>query len=186
MYKGDSKVLSAGSAGSQQVTANVTSVNGSETAREITSTTVLTQPTEKVVAVGTRSAPPGCPRAISSGPFPAASPPVTVTALSSVLQLPPGTGRRVPYGTSVVASDGGTVTYAGWQGTYGKLVIIDHGDGRQTYYAHNSSLLVNVGDKVYQGQTIARAGSTGRSTGSHCHFEVHVNGSLVNPYNYLP
>ncbi len=187
MYKGDSKVLSAGSAGSQQVTANVTSVNGSETAREITSTTVLTQPTEKVVAVGTKERPSWMPKGYLIWPV---SGRVTSSygyrSIFSSYSFHRGLDIAVPYGTSVVASDGGTVTYAGWQGTYGKLVIIDHGDGRQTYYAHNSSLLVNVGDKVYQGQTIARAGSTGRSTGSHCHFEVHVNGSLVNPYNYLP
>ena len=90
------------------------------------------------------------------------------------------------YGTSIAAADGGTVTFAGWNGTYGQLVTIDHGNGMVTYYAHNSSLLVSVGDKVYKGQTIARAGSTGRSTGTHCHFEVHVGGSLVNPLNYLP
>ena len=83
-------------------------------------------------------------------------------------------------------TDGGTVTFAGWSGTYGYLVTIDHGNGFVTYYAHNSSLLVSAGDKVYKGQTIARAGSTGRSTGSHCHFEIRVNGTRVNPAAYLP
>ena len=89
------------------------------------------------------------------------------------------------YGQSIKAADGGTVTFAGWKGTYGKLVIIKHDNGTLTYYAHNSSLLVNAGDKVYQGQTIAKGGSTGRSTGNHCHFEVRVNGTAVNPLNYL-
>ena len=67
----------------------------------------------------------------------------------------------------------------------GKLVIVTHDNGTQTYYAHNSSLLVSAGQKVYKGQQIAKAGSTGRSTGVHCHFEVRVNGSAVNPLNYL-
>ena len=68
---------------------------------------------------------------------------------------------------------------------YGYLVQISHGNGVVTYYGHNSSLLVSPGDKVYQGQTIAKAGSTGRSTGSHCHFEIRVNGTQVNPSAYL-
>ena len=65
-------------------------------------------------------------------------------------------------------------------------MIIDHGNGYQTYYAHCSSLLVSVGDKVYQGQTIAKVGSTGRSTGNPCHFQVKINGTTVNPLSYLP
>ena len=84
------------------------------------------------------------------------------------------------------AADGGTVTYAGYRGSYGNLVIITHDNGTQTYYGHNSSLTVSVGDKVYKGQQVARAGSTGRSTGVHCHFEVRINGTSVNPLSYLP
>ena len=84
------------------------------------------------------------------------------------------------------AADGGTVTYAGYKGSYGKLVIITHDNGTQTYYGHNSSLLVSAGQKVYKGQQIAKAGSTGRSTGVHCHFEVRVRGSSVNPLSHLP
>ncbi|MPM65190.1 Murein hydrolase activator EnvC [bioreactor metagenome] len=90
------------------------------------------------------------------------------------------------YGTAIRAADGGTVTFSGWKGSYGKLVIVDHGNGKQTYYGHCSSMLVSVGDKVYQGQTIARVGSTGRSTGNHCHFEIKINGTSVNPTSYLP
>ena len=65
------------------------------------------------------------------------------------------------------------------------IILITHDNGTQTYYGHNSSLLVSAGQKVSKGQTIARAGSTGRSTGTHCHFEVRVRGSAVNPLNYL-
>ena len=65
------------------------------------------------------------------------------------------------------------------------LVAIRHDNGIVTYYGHNSSVLVSVGQKVYQGQIIARAGSTGNSSGNHCHFEVRVNGTSVNPRNYL-
>ena len=79
----------------------------------------------------------------------------------------------------------GTVTFAGYKGSYGYLVIIRHDNGTQTYYGHNSKLLVSAGQKVYKGQQIAKAGSTGRSTGTHCHFEVRINGKAVNPLNYL-
>ena len=89
------------------------------------------------------------------------------------------------YGTPIYASDGGTVTYSGWRGGYGYLVIIDHGNGYQTYYGHNSSLVVSVGEHVYKGQQIARMGSTGVSSGNHCHFGILINGTFVNPLNYL-
>ena len=88
-------------------------------------------------------------------------------------------------GTSIVASDSGRVTFAGWKGSYGYTVIIDHGNGYETYYAHCSKLHVSVGEKVNRGDLIARVGSTGNSTGSHCHFEIRYNGVTKNPENYL-
>ncbi len=86
----------------------------------------------------------------------------------------------------MLASDGGTVTVAGYSGAYGYLVEIDHQNGMVTRYGHNSSVLVNVGDKVYKGQHIAESGSTGRSTGPHIHFEIRINGVAHNPLDYLP
>lgn len=91
----------------------------------------------------------------------------------------------IPYGSAILASKAGRVIYAGSQGSYGNLVVIDHGNGISTAYAHNSSLAVSVGQTVSQGQTIAYAGSTGNSSGVHCHFEVRVNGKAVDPRNYL-
>jgi murein DD-endopeptidase MepM/ murein hydrolase activator NlpD len=91
-------------------------------------------------------------------------------------------------GSPVAAVKGGTVTFAGGNAccSYGLYVVIDHGDGYQTLYAHLSSVAVSVGQGVAQGQLIGNSGSTGYSTGSHLHFEVHRNGSVVNPLNYLP
>jgi murein DD-endopeptidase MepM/ murein hydrolase activator NlpD len=88
-------------------------------------------------------------------------------------------------GDPVYAAYPGTVTHAGWESGFGNLVIIDHGDGVETYYAHNSEVLVNEGDWVDAGSQIANAGNTGRSFGSHVHFEVHVNGEPVEPLHYL-
>ena len=88
-------------------------------------------------------------------------------------------------GTPIYAADGGTVTSAGWSGAYGYTVVIDHGANKKTLYAHCSRLFVSAGTKVYKGQHIAAVGSTGRSTGPHCHFEIFINGANVNPSNYV-
>ncbi|SDF27413.1 murein hydrolase activator EnvC family protein [Sporomusa acidovorans] len=90
------------------------------------------------------------------------------------------------YGDAVAAADSGVVVFSGWMGGYGKAVIIDHGNGISTLYGHNSELLVDEGARVQKGQTIARAGSTGYSTGPHVHFEVRENGTPVSPLGYLP
>lgn len=91
----------------------------------------------------------------------------------------------VPEGTPVHAADSGTVIEADWIGGYGNAVIIDHGNGLQTLYGHNSSLAVGAGQSVSKGQVIAYAGQTGYATGPHVHFEVRVNGSPVDPMGYL-
>jgi murein DD-endopeptidase MepM/ murein hydrolase activator NlpD len=88
-------------------------------------------------------------------------------------------------GTPIWAAAAGTVIYAGWLGGYGNLVVVDHGNGLSTAYAHASSILVGVGQSVAQGETISLVGSTGNSSGPHLHFEVRVNGSAVDPLLYL-
>lgn len=90
-----------------------------------------------------------------------------------------------PKGNNVVASGDGKVIFAGTNGSYGKIVVVDHGGGISTAYAHNSSIVVSVGQSVVKGQTIAKIGSTGQSTGNHCHFEVRVNGKAVDPLGYV-
>ncbi len=97
-----------------------------------------------------------------------------------------GTDFGAPTGTSIKAAAAGTVTYAGWNsGGYGYLVIISHGNGVQTYYAHCSSILTKVGATVNAGDLIAKSGATGHVTGPHLHFEVRVNDVAYNPEYYL-
>lgn len=96
-----------------------------------------------------------------------------------------GLDIAAPTGTPIKAAAAGTVTTSGVAGSYGKMVIISHGNGVQTVYAHCSQLLVSKGQKVSQGQIIGKVGSTGNSTGPHLHLEVRVNGVLYNPQNYV-
>lgn len=97
----------------------------------------------------------------------------------------PGVDIAAPYGTPVVATADGKVSFVGWRGAYGRAVIIDHGYGYRTMYGHNSKTVVNVGQTVKKGQIIAYVGSSGRSTGPHVHYEVHVNGTTTNPWRYM-
>lgn len=90
-----------------------------------------------------------------------------------------------PYGSAIVATEAGTVTYSGWMNGYGYTIIIDHGSGITSLYGHNSSLVAKKGQKVSRGQTVAKCGSTGWSTGNHCHFTISKGGSAVNPHNYV-
>lgn len=96
-----------------------------------------------------------------------------------------GIDIAAPTGTNVYAFMDGKVTFSGWDGGYGKLVIIDHGNGFKSYYAHNSELLVKSGQQVKKGTHIAEVGNTGNSTGSHSHFEIRKNDNPVNPLNYV-
>lgn len=96
-----------------------------------------------------------------------------------------GTDFPAPTGTKIVAAEEGRVTHAGWLGTYGQLVVISHGKGISTAYAHCSSILVGVGQVVSKGQAIALVGNTGNSTGPHLHFEVRVNGKATNAMGWI-
>ena len=100
-------------------------------------------------------------------------------------KLHTGIDIACPTGTKVIAANGGRVIKSGWNDSYGYVVILDHGGGIATLYAHNSGLLVNEGDIVSRGQGISKSGSTGMSTGPHLHFEVRINGEYKDPELYL-
>lgn len=187
MYVGDFKVISAGEYGSADIVARVTYEGLAEVDRVIESETVLKEPVTEIQARGTQERPTWLPT--GSFRWPTSGTISSKYGYRSIFggsSFHGGIDIANSYGTDIVAADGGEVVYAGWMNGYGYLIQIDHGNGYVTYYGHNSSLEVGVGDKVYKGQHIAEMGSTGRSTGNHCHFEVRLNGERQNPMNYLP
>lgn len=102
-----------------------------------------------------------------------------------VKKMHTGIDIDAPSGAKIIATNSGKVIMAGWNGGYGNCVIIDHGEGIATLYAHQSKILVKVGDKVEKGDTIGKVGSTGLSTGPHLHFEVRVGGETKDPRKYV-
>ncbi len=186
LYVGDTKVKEQGEDGVERVNAHVTYINGVEQGRNILSAETLKEPTTTYAYTGTTPR----PVTASNGYFiwPVRGP---ITSnfggrnLWGSYDFHLGLDIACRTGTAIKAADGGTVIKSGWSGSYGKLVAIRHDNGYVTYYAHNSQLLVSVGQKVYQGQIIARSGATGNVSGPHCHFEVRINGTSVNPRNYL-
>lgn len=182
LFKNEQTVKCRGANGEKDVVAEIVRNNGIEVSRKEISATILTQPVSQVVLVGTKEPPP----LIGTGTliYPIRG---TLTSRygSRWGRLHAGIDLAAPIGTHVKAADGGKVTFAGYKGALGYMVEIDHGGGRVTWYGHCSKLFVKKGERVYQGQHIANVGNTGRSTGPHVHFEVHVNGKTKNPLNYL-
>jgi len=194
-YIGYSYVKTKGVEGEQLVKAEVAYIDGIEQSRKILETKVTKQPVDKVVVVGAKKISNHVVAAgdgISTGRF--VWPLPSCRMISSPFgyrwgKLHAGidiSGNGV-YGKPVVAADGGVVveTNTGWGGGYGKYIIIDHGGGYRTVYAHLSSVNVTTGQKVSQGQFIGRAGNSGQSYGAHLHFEIRINGRSVNPVPYL-
>ncbi|MCH5258487.1 MAG: M23 family metallopeptidase [Lachnospiraceae bacterium] len=182
-YTTQTQTLQEPSAGHRRVVANVSYRNNEEVVRDILKEEITYEAVPKIVERGTKI------------------PPTYIKPISGGRQSS-GFGRRkaptkgastyhkgidwaTPVGTAVMASSAGTVAKAGWGSGYGYVVYINHADGRQTRYGHLSKVLVSPGQTVSQGQKIALSGNTGVSTGPHVHFEILINGTQVNPLNYL-
>ena len=189
MYQGDYRVITKGAYGSADVVADVTYINGVETDRTVLSTVTLSAPVTEHRAAGTKPRPTWMPTGTFRWP---ASGRITSyfgyrnTGSRGASTNHKGMDIACSYGAPIYAADGGTVTFSGYKGAMGYVVIIDHGNGYCTYYEHNSTLLVSAGAHVYKGQQIAKAGRSGVASGVHCHFGIMKNGSYVNPLKYLP
>ncbi len=170
-------VLEEGTVGHRERNDVVVYENGMEISRELVNQRVMSESQAAVIERGT-VIPPTYIKPISGGHF-------TSGFGYRWGRLHKGVDWGCPVGTTVFASCGGTVIQASYNGGYGNNVVISHPDGRMTRYAHNSKLLVSVGQTVEQGEPIALSGNTGRSTGPHVHFEIYIDGVAVNPLNYI-
>ena len=181
-YEGEKIVQRAGSNGKAKITARLVKENGKTVSRKDLNKEIIKQPVSKIVIKGTKKVPPKkgtgqLQRPVAVGVYRGYGP--------RWGRMHYGLDYAASTGTPIHAADGGTVISAGWSGAYGMRIMIDHGGNIKTLYAHCSALYVSAGQQVYKGRTIAAVGSTGRSTGPHCHFEVFVNGANVNPANYV-
>lgn len=185
---GQRKIITPGSFGEAAQTVSITYVNGKEWNRKVLTSTQLSEPTAETVAVGTYVAEPkdSTTKLYGTGEY---TWPVNGGYISDPFisnRNHKGMDIAAPANSEIFAAADGTVLTAGWHdGGYGYYIVIDHGDGRKTLYAHCNALLVNVGQTVTKGQLIALVGSTGRSTGNHLHFEVMINDVQQNPADYL-
>ncbi|OPJ55422.1 peptidoglycan DD-metalloendopeptidase family protein [Alkalithermobacter paradoxus] len=182
LFKGEKKVKVVGKEGRRKVEAEIIKVNGVVETKNILSEKIIDKPQDQIILTGTKQR----PSTMAFGAF------INPTRGRLTSRFGPRWGRMHegidvagPIGTPIAAADGGVVTFAGVQGSYGKLVIINHENGYTTYYAHCNTINVRVGQRVSRGQVIATIGNTGRSTGPHLHFEVRKNGTPVNPLKHV-
>lgn len=192
LFTGQTELKTKGQKGAKLVTKRITLENGQPVKTDILEEEILTEPQAQVVLTGTKENQeqrPAASRGTARGTGKLAAP---VSALNVTSGFGPRWGRThlgvdlgMPTGSSIVAADSGSVIFAGYSGSYGNLVKLDHGNGLVTYYAHCSAIGVKQGQAVEKGEEIAKVGSTGNSTGPHLHFEVRVNGESTDPMNYL-
>lgn len=184
------RVSQEGEPGEKHIVYQAVKVNGQVESRDIIQETILKQAVDKIMVKGSQLQ--VASRGGSAGSYSKAvsgSGNLNWPVYGSITQYFSSGHKAVDVsnslGTSIKAADNGYVTFAGWQGGYGNFVIIDHGNGIVTRYAHCQSIKVSVGQSVKKGEVIATLGSTGRSTGPHVHFEVLSGGAFVNPLNAL-
>lgn len=189
IYADETELISAGVPGKNEITAEIQRINGEEIARKVQSTKRVSNPVDAVYYQGTKPIPEK--KGTGSFLYPIKTYKITSyfgsrnTGIVGASKYHQGVDFGAPTGTKIYATDGGTVSFAGWQSGYGYLVIIDHGGLYSSRYGHCSKLLVKKGDAVYQGQNIANVGSTGVSSGPHLHFEIRYKDEPYNPLPYL-
>ncbi len=192
LYKGKTKVVFEGENGLAENTYEIAYVDGKQISKVLVESVVVSEPVNRIEYVGTKEPPITAPTGSFAWPIQRS---FQITSRFGEYRNGldnPGSPHKaldiagIPVGTAVYSADGGTVTFAGTYSTYGLLIIVEHEDGVETRYAHLDKLHVKAGDKVYKGQRIGDVGMTGRTTGPHLHFEVRINGTPVNPENYLP
>ena len=183
MYTYERTVTRSGKSGTAEVTAEICVIDGFEISRLEMDRITVKEPVTQLEKHGTKAPPAKSPTGVFRSPVTGG----TVTSRFGTRRgsLHTGIDIALPTGTTIVAADGGVVTFSGWSGGYGITVKISHANGYATWYAHCSSTLVTVGQQVGKGEPIARVGSTGNSTGPHLHFEVRINGTAVNPAGYI-
>lgn len=182
MLKGENVVKQEGSKGKKEVSHAITEENGLRTAQYQLDEQVLVEPKDHIVVVGTKVIP-----SIGTGTFawPAVGGYVSSNMGHRWGRYHYGIDIARPSNYTIKASDNGIVKTAGRHSTYGNYVVINHNNGYESLYAHLSRIDVTVGQVVEQGSSLGQMGSTGRSTGTHLHFEIHKNGTEVNPLSYL-
>jgi len=183
LYQGLEVVADEGHEGRIRLTKEIEVLNDAIISESVINSEVLIEAQPQLIKVGTKPVP-------EDGPAGFFISPLVTYRLTSPFgprwgRMHEGIDMAVNTGTSVMAADGGKVTYSGWDSGYGYRIDIDHGNGVVTRYGHNSKLLVEVGEIVGQGEVIAKSGNTGRSTGPHLHFEVRIDGTAMNPYDYI-
>ncbi len=187
---GKTVVQQAGKDGEKKVTYNYVEKNGKTVEKTVVKEEVITKPVKQIIAKGPSATPVYVGTSRGSGAVYGLQWPLSgrITSYYGYRSRGFHTGIDIDgvTGQPYYAATAGKVVLAGYVGGYGYCIIVDHGNGVATRYAHSSKLLVGVGDRVSKGQNIGLVGSTGNSSGSHLHFEVIVNGSTVNPLNYLP
>lgn len=190
-YVGYTEVTTQGQNGLKEITYEIVSLAGEEISRTIVSERVISKPVNAVTVVGTKPYPKPIPTGTYIWPLPKEA---IITShygyrpdpFTGVPSYHNGLDIYMPKHTPIVAIDGGEVIYAGWNGSYGLMVRVDHGNGLTSLYAHMNEVMVKRGDLVYQGQQLGTVGDTGRATGYHLHLEIQINGSRRDPEDYLP
>ncbi|MGI6728583.1 MAG: peptidoglycan DD-metalloendopeptidase family protein [Anaerovoracaceae bacterium] len=183
LYKGENQVKTAGTYGKREIRNEVVKENGVLLSTKEVNTKIISDPKPQIVLKGTKST----STLVGSGKLmnPMSNMEVSSAYGSRGGGRHTGVDLRNPKGTPIKVADDGVVTYTGYKGSYGKLVVVSHGNGIETWYAHCDTINVKTGAVLKKGNQIATVGITGRATGYHLHFEVRKNGTPQNPMKYL-